>query len=211
MARGEHHRIHAHDRLRRNRHRVAQEAARLISEHGIRDFRHAKLKAADRLGFGDEQTLPRNREVEDALREHQRLFHSESQPEALATRRQAACQAMRFLDRFEPRLAGSVLTGSADTHSAVSLHLHTDDRDTVGRFLDAHGIAHDHFTRHLRMTREHTLEVPLLSFVADNISLELSVLPRHGLRQAPLDHIDKHPMRRATLAEVETLLQHDDG
>ena len=45
MSRGEHHRIHAHDRLRRNRLRIAQEAARLMSEHGIRDFqRHTVLR-----------------------------------------------------------------------------------------------------------------------------------------------------------------------
>src|SRR5699024_10044249 len=64
MARGEHHRIHAQDRLQRNRYRVAQEAARLISEHAIHDYRRAKLKAAERLGIEADQALPRNREIE---------------------------------------------------------------------------------------------------------------------------------------------------
>ena len=85
---------HAQDRLQRNRLRVAQEAARLMSEHGIRDFHHAKVKAAERLGILDAQALPRNNEIEDALREHQRIFHAESQPQLLQERREAAVEAI---------------------------------------------------------------------------------------------------------------------
>lgn len=210
MARGQHHRIHSQDRLLRNRHRVAQEAARLISEHGIRDFRHAKIKAAERLGVGDEQSLPRNREVEDALREHQRLFHGASQPSVLALRREIAREAMHFMAEFAPRLVGDVLHGTANTHSPIQLHLFTDDADAPGRFLDSRGIAHEHGTRRLRMTREQSVEVPLLRFLADEVCMELCVLARDGLRQAPLDATGEHPMRRATLAELEMLLQEDE-
>ena len=116
MARGEHHRIHAQDRLQRNRQRVAQEAARLMSEHGIRDFHHAKVKAAERLGILEAQALPRNNEIEEALREHQRIFHADSQPVLLQERREAAIEAMRFLERFEPRLVGAVLDGLSLIH-----------------------------------------------------------------------------------------------
>ena len=44
----EFHRIHAEGRSHQLRRRVALEAARLISEHGMRDYRQAKLKAAQR-------------------------------------------------------------------------------------------------------------------------------------------------------------------
>ncbi|MGN6383870.1 MAG: hypothetical protein ACTHMK_14805, partial [Dyella sp.] len=131
MARGEHHRIHAHDRLQRNRLRVAQEAARLMSEHGIRDFHHAKLKAAERLGIQDAQALPRNQEIEQALRERQRLFDADSQPQQLKVRREGALEAMRFLDRFDPRLVGPVLVGWAVGDSAVCLLVFRDDPDEV--------------------------------------------------------------------------------
>src|ERR1700761_3715648 len=103
MARGEHHKIHAQDRTQRHRVLVAQEAARLMSEHGIRDFHHAKLKAAERLGIADAQALPRNYEIEDALREHQRIFHADTQPQALRARREAAVEGMFFLRGFDPR------------------------------------------------------------------------------------------------------------
>lgn len=210
MARGEHHRIHASDRQQRNRLRVAQEAARLMSEHGIRDFHRAKLKAAERLGILDTQALPRNQEIEQALREHQRLFHAESQHRLLQERREAAVEAMRFLAHFEPRLVGAVLDSTADTHSAICLHVFSDDPDAVLRHLREHGVPFETQSRRLRTSRGEQAEFPVLLFAADALPFDLTVLPRNALRQAPLNRIDEKPMRRAALAAVEELLVADD-
>ena len=46
---------------------LAQEAARIMAEHGIEDFLQAKRKAADRLGVNDVAVLPKNVEIEAAL------------------------------------------------------------------------------------------------------------------------------------------------
>ena len=211
MSRGDHHRIHAHDRLQRNRLRVAQEAARLMSEHGIRDFHHAKLKAADRLGILDAQALPRNLEIEQALREHQRLFLADSQPQLLRQRREAAVEAMRFLAPFEPRLVGSVLEGTADAHSAVCLHVYSDDPEAVVLYLRERGVPIETQVRRLRYSRDEQPEYPVLLFAADELPFDLTVLPRDALRQAPLDRTDDRPMRRAALAQVEMLLAEDDA
>lgn len=210
MSRGEHHRIHTHDRLQRNRVRIAQEAARLMSEHGIRDFHHAKLKAAERLGILDTQALPRNQEIEQALREHQRLFLGDSQPQLLRQRREAALDAMRFLAAFEPRLVGAVLEGTADAHSAVCLHVYSDDPEAVMFYLREHGVPFDTQVRRLRYGRdEDQPEYQVLLFAADELPFDLTVLPRDALRQAPLDRADDRPMRRASLTQVELLLAED--
>ncbi|EIM01012.1 hypothetical protein RHOFW104T7_00975 [Rhodanobacter thiooxydans] len=209
MSRGDHHRIHAHDRLQRNRLRVAQEAARLMSEHGIRDFHHAKLKAAERLGILDAQALPRNLEIEQALREHQRLFLADRQPQLLRQRREAAVEAMRFLAAFEPRLVGSVLEGTADAHSAVCLHVYSDDPEAVVLYLREHGVPIETQVRRLRYSRDEQPEYPVLLFAADELPFDLTVLPRDALRQAPLDRTDDRPMRRASLTQVQMLLDED--
>lgn len=215
MARGDHHRIHAHDRVQRNRLRVAQEAARLMSEHGIRDFHHAKLKAAERLGILDDLALPRNHEIEQALREHQRIFHADSQPQLLLQRREAAVEAMRFLAGYQPRLVGAVLDGTADAHSAVCLHVFSDDPEAVEHFLREHGVPVENQTRRLRLSRDEQADYPVLLFTADDLPFDITVLPVDALRQAPLDRIDEKPMRRAPLHMVETLLDAseagDDG
>lgn len=210
MARGEHHRIHAQDRTQRNRVLVAQEAARLMSEHGIRDFHHAKVKAAERLGIVDTQALPRNQEIEEALREHQRIFHGDTQPQALRARREAAVEAMRFLRAFDSRLVGAVLEGTADDHSAVCLHVYSDDPEAPGLFLQEQGIPLETQTRRLRWSNSDQSEHTVLLFGADGIPFDITVLPLDALRQAPLDRVDERPMRRATRAMVQELLAEED-
>lgn len=200
------HRIHAEGRSHQLRRRVALEAARLISEHGIRDYRMAKRKAAQHVGVSDEGFLPRNREIEEALREHQRLFRADEQPRALRTRREAAREAMRFLAQFEPRLVGAVLDGTADTHSPVTLHVFEDAPETVAGFLVDQGIAFDTRTRVFRLDRERSEEFPVLLFEADGVAVDVTVFPRDALRQAPLDRIDERPQQRAALAAVDALL-----
>ena len=119
---------------------LAQEAARIMSEHGIRDFLTAKRKAAERFGVTDGSVLPKNTEIEDALAEYQRLFGGTKHGETLAAQRNAALSAMQMLADFEPRLVGSVLAGTATEHNDIQLHLFA-ERAGV-HHLPAHGSRH---------------------------------------------------------------------
>ena len=188
------------------RRRIAVEAARLIAEGGLRDYRMAKEKAAARLGIPGEAALPRNSEVEDALREHQRLFQAADQPRTLRRLREAAVEAMRFFARHEPRLVGAVLEGTADEHSAVCLHLYSDQPHEVLAFLDERGIPYEEQQRRLRLDRNVVRDVPALVFRAGDTPIDLTLLPYDQLRQAPLDRVSEKPMQRATLAAVQALL-----
>ena len=201
---------HAQSRTRERRHRLAHEAARLMAEGGIRDFHQAKLKAAARLGIHDDASLPRNREIEDALREYQRIFLGDSQAQALRLRREAAARALEFLAPFEPRLVGPVLEGTADATSPVLLHAYTDDLDAVARFLDEHGIPAQPRERQLRLDRERRVDLPVWVFSAEDLPFDITVLPLHALRQAPLSSVDERPMRRASLAQLRQLLAEDE-
>jgi len=205
------HARYAQTRAHEQRRLIAVEAARLIAEGGLRDYRQAKLKAAQRLGIFDDLSLPKNGEIEDALREHQRLFRANDQPETLRSLREAALEAMRFFADFEPRLVGPVLDGTADEHSAVCLHLHDDGGDRVAVFLQERGIPYEERTRRLRLERETTADVPVFVFSAGDSAIDITVLPYDRLRQAPLDRIDEKPMRRANLAAVEELVRGEDA
>jgi len=183
----------------------------MMAEGGIRDFHQAKLKAASRLGIHDDASLPRNREIEEALREHQRLFVGARQTEALRMRRRAAMHALGFFEPFAPRLVGPVLDGTADDHSAVTLHLHTDDAGAVARFLDDHGIPAEGRMRRLRLDRQRTGDFDVWVFAADGLTFDLTVVPEAVLRQAPLSALDEKPMRRASQAQLERLIALEHG
>jgi hypothetical protein len=197
---------HSETRTRERRQRLAIEAARLISEGGIRDFHLAKRKAAHRLGIHDDASLPRNSEIQEALRDYQRLFLAQSQPQLLRERREAAARALTFFAEFEPRMVGAALEGTADEHSAVCLHLYTDEAEAVSRFLHEHGIPAQSSNRHVRLDRDRTIDATVWLFAADGLPFDLTVLPRDALRQAPLDRIGEKPMRRASLSALQELL-----
>ncbi len=205
-----HARQRAEGRTRERRMRVAREAARLMSEGGIGDFRMAKLKAAERLGIHDDASLPRNREVEEALREHQRLFLGASQEDALRVRREAALEQLEFFAPFDPRLVGPVLEGTADANAPVALHLYGDDEDAVPRFLEEHGIPATARSRRLRLDRSRSGDFPVWIFSAQELTIDVTVLPHLALRQAPLSSVDEKPMRRASAAQLRLLLEEND-
>lgn len=205
-----HARTHAETRTRERRYRLAHEAARLIAESGIRDFHVAKRKAAERLGIHDDASLPRNREIEDALREYQRLFQGDRQAGEVRRRRDAARNALAFFAPFSPRLVGPVLEGTADAHAPVHLHLYTDDPEAVPRFLEDHQVPAESRSRRMRLDRERALDCPVWLFSAEDLAFDLTVLPHDALRQAPLSSIDEKPMRRASLAQLDALLLDED-
>jgi hypothetical protein len=187
------------------RERIAKEAARLMCEAGIRDFQLAKRKALARLRIPDQRHLPSNEEIESALSEYQRLFRADSQPRRLAELRRTAVNAMRFLERFDPRLVGAVLSGTADEHSDVCLHLFADTAEDVGLFLIDNGIPHEHGERSMRLAADDTWRLPTCRFMADDVPVELVVFAARARRRVPLSPVDGRPMQRAALRAVEAL------
>lgn len=187
------------------RERIAKEAARVMCEAGVGDFQLAKRKALQRLRIHEQRNLPSNQEIEAAVSEYQRLFRADSQPLRLAALRMTALRAMRFLQRFQPRLVGAVLSGTADEHSDVCLHLFAETAEEVGLFLLDHAIPHEHGERSMRFASDDTQRVPTCRFVADDVPVELVIFAQRTRRRVPLSPVDGKPMQRATLQAVEAL------
>lgn len=181
---------------------VAQEAARLMAEHGIQDFLIAKRKAAERYGVFDKAFLPKNTEIEAALMSHQRLFGGTSHARSLNAQRHVALEAMRLLEKFQPRLVGPVLTGSATQFADIQLHVFSDSPEAVSMHLMDARYEYEVLERRVRMSAERQVLVPSLRFEMGEETIEAFVFPRDGIRQAPVSPVDGKPMRRADAREV---------
>jgi hypothetical protein len=186
---------------------LAQEAARIMAEHGIGDFLQAKRKAADRLGVNDVSVLPKNIEIEAALRAHQRLFGRDTHDNTLKEQRRIALQTMRLLAEFQPRLVGSVLTGTATDYSDINLHLFADASETVAIKLLDMNVPHEFYERRVKMDAERSLNFPALRFEANGRMVDATVFPIDGIRQSPYSPVDGRPMKRADAREVSLLLE----
>jgi len=185
---------------------LAQEAARIMSEQGIDDYRLAKRKAAERLGATDIAVLPKNTEIEAALEAHQRLFESDKHSSVIESARRTALQAMRLLRQFEPRLVGPVLSGTASAHSEINLHLFADGAESVALHLMEKGVPYEIAERRLRYEPDRLVAYPVVRFVAGVREIDAVVFPLNGIRQAPASPVDGKPMRRADPDEIESLL-----
>jgi len=193
-------------RFRQIRLEVAAEAARIIATEGQHNYHAAKKKAADRIGTSERLALPSNSEVEEALRRYQGLYGGTAHVENLERLRGIAIDAMYYLERYNPRLVGPVLDGTANEHSRVTLHIFSDSIESVILHFLENGTPFSQEQRQIRWYDGGHRTVPLVVFERQDSVIELMVFDEVHLRQAPPSPIDGRPQRRATLADVECLL-----
>lgn len=200
------------NRSEKQRTLIAQDAARLMAEHGIRDFQLAKFKAADRLGIQrNSPNLPRNKEIQAALGEYQRLFRADRQPYSLQQLRRTALEVMGDLAAFRPRLVGPVLSGHADVHSPVELHVFAEAPEELAFHLMDRAVDYELGERRLRVTQTRFRDFPVYCFNAGGVRIEATVFAPDGERQAPLSPVDGRPMPRAPSHRLASLLADDDA
>lgn len=196
----------------RARNLLAQEAARIIVDQGLRDYSAAKIKAAERLGMHRYGALPGNAEIEQAISEHLLLFNGQSHAELLLRLRSTALAALRLLKDFSPRLVGPVLAGTADENSTINLHVFADSCEEVALYLDELNISCHLYERRLKQRRGRNVRpdvYPGYEFMFEGEPVAATVFPIDGIRQAPISPIDGKPMRRVDAKGLETLLASD--
>jgi hypothetical protein len=188
------------------RQELAEEAARLMAEHGIADFSLAKRKAAERLGVRRGAALPSNGEIHVRLAERQRTFEPAAHNDRLGRLRSVAAVAMDLLAAFRPKLVGSVLDGTATQSSAIELHVFSDSPEVVAGALESRGFRLRDAQRRYRFGRDQIELIPGFELLVEHEELEVMVFPERGSGHAPLSPVDGKPMRRASRAAVLALV-----
>ncbi|MBJ6609323.1 MAG: hypothetical protein JG718_03110 [Candidatus Thiothrix moscowensis] len=190
------------------RHLVAEEAARLIYEEGMRDYRLAKLRAAEQLGASlQAASQPSNEEVEAAIHNRIQLFDAATQPALLRQHRLVALEAMDFLSQYNPYLTGAALEGTSSPHSAVTLFLSADSAEEVMFYLEDQHIPFQTHERRARFGSRKPEYYPLLRFYVDDVEVELMIFPHDDrFASAPISPITGKATRRAERKKVITLL-----
>jgi hypothetical protein len=187
---------------------IAEHAARLLLAGEARDVASAKRKALQHWPQIRPEYHPDAADIEQAMATRKRLF---VQPQLLASlerKRRAALHAMQMLQRFEPRLSGPVLSGTAVDASPVELHLFADCSEDVSMFLSDQRIAHDLRDLPLQLRDGRRLRLPVYLFEAGVDAFELIVFPfEESRRPAPLEPGENRPMARADLKALQRLLQ----
>lgn len=183
-----------------------EEAARLICDEGYADYRAARAKAAERLGISPRSSPPDPRRIEAAVLQRHALFDAAAHALQLAAMRRTALRAMRLLSGYQPRLAGSSVTGAIGEGHRVQLHLVADMPETVEMLLHDRHIPFEQGERRYRLADGRDFCAALLSFEADTVGVDLAVFEPASLRHPPLSQIDGKPARRLTCEQLEALI-----
>lgn len=184
---------------------LVQEAARILCEEAVIDYRSAKLKAAQRLGLGGNAPLPDNARIQAAVIEYQRLFGGRDYAERLRQLRATAVQAMRLLGAWQPRLTGAAVSGAITEAHRVQLHVFPDKAEALDLFFEDRGIPYQQDDRIYRYPDSREEQVPLLRFEAGEIGVDVAMFGEEDMRRTPLSPTDGLPMKRLGLAEAEAL------
>ena len=184
---------------------IADEAARIIIEGGLTDYRAAKAKAREKLGLSS-GPLPSNEEIEAALSARNRIFLGDEHTTHLLQLREVARDVMLRLDSFNPRLVGAVLSGTATTHAPIDLHLYADTPENVGIRLVQLGLDHKAIQFKHRWRRGEPEAIPGYRFYAEEVECLATVFPDRRWGHSPLSPVDGKPMQRASYREVSELV-----
>lgn len=185
---------------------IAQAAARIIAEGSAETFAAAKRKAALTLSAENNRNMPDNQEIQKALIEYLRLFEGERFTNRIDAMRREALRAMEVLSAFKPRLVGPVLYGSACDYSPVTLHLYTDELESVTRFF--HQRETDYRLCHtvLKTAAKRQEEFPLYLVENEGLDFELVIFPEAFFAHPPLSSLDGRPFRRADAVALQKLI-----
>jgi len=110
------------------RHQVAREAAALLYTQQEKEYKQAKLRAAETLGA---RSLPSNKDIALELDKMTDEIEGSEKAERLIQMRKDALWIMVILGDFHPRLVGSVWRGTAHKNSDVDVEAFTSDPSTV--------------------------------------------------------------------------------
>ena len=188
-----------------NRDGIAEEAARLVCEELLTDYRAAKLKALQRLRLPPRTPLPDNARVHEAVLSYLQLFGGEEYQQRLQLMRVQAPRWMKRFASFEPRLSGSVVSGAVTAATHLQLHLFADQAEAVDVFLLERGIDFEQAERRYRYPDGRERMLPVAQLDGGDFGVDLVIFPFDELPRPPLSPLDGAPCARLTLAEAEKL------
>ncbi|RQW78157.1 MAG: hypothetical protein EHM51_00530 [Geobacter sp.] len=189
---------------------IAREAARIMYEEGVREYRDAKRKAARHFGVEKALSLgshlPSNAEIHGELQRIIGLYEEKALPERLMRLRLLALRQMEILAPFHPYLVGSVLSGAVTERSDIDLHLFAESCEKVEELLSREGIPFEQEVVTIRHGGEF-FEYPHIYLHCEEVVVECTVYPLEDIHRVPKSSITGRPMERAGTKRLKKLIE----
>lgn len=188
------------------RRQIASEAARAMYFREESEYYRAKMKAAQRIvrGWVKPADLPSNAEIRDEIQTLARMHEGSQRTDNLQSMRLVALRIMRLLERFKPRLIGSVMTGHIRQGSDIDIHLFSDSVDAITLALDEQMLFYDVEKKRVKKHGEERIFTHI--HLRDLYPVELTVYASNLAHYVFKSSITGKAIERASIAELEELL-----
>lgn len=192
---------------RKEKRRVAEQAARFIVEGAEAEYLHAKERAISMLGLSNSSHLPSNKRIREciALLTTSQLGHEEVK-RRVKEMRQIALELMQVIEDADPFLIGSTLSGEIHMGSDIDLHAYSDHHSSLLNQLT--DLGYEDIDVELVDNRKGRF-VHLRWYERD-YPVEITVYP-WSWRDIPLfSSVTGKPMKRADIDAVRAILKRCD-
>lgn len=193
---------------------IAQEAARLMYDERVSEYRDAKRKAARRFGSVNRISLgshlPSNAEIHRELQRLITVHEEKTHPERLHQMRCTALRWMETLAPFRPYLVGSVLTEAVTAASDIDLHLFADSCEEVEVYLSSRNIAYESDIVTIRRGGIF-IDYSHVYLKEHEVIIECTVYPTDDIHRIPKSSITGKLMERASLKKLRKLIAETAG
>jgi hypothetical protein len=164
--------------------KIADEAARLLTEAGTVDYGWARRKATQRLGVSRERELPDMMMIETAFRNYQQLFRPQDHS-CVETQREAALKMMLWLEPFSPHLAGPLARGISAPRADILIYVYADSpKELVFTLMEKRLLWESD-----DLLLDNQQPAQLFFVPHSGQQFRLLLLPLSSLRQPPLDEV----------------------
>ena len=191
------------------RRQIAWQAARLMYDREESEYYRAKMKAARKIckGWVAPKDLPSNAEIRDEVQQLARLIEGEGRNRNLREMRLAALSLMRSLEKFRPRIIGSVFTGHIRSGSDIDLHVFSSSVQAIASELDYQNLRYEITRKEVRKNGEETVYRHI--HIQDRFEFELTVYPESKVSYAFKSSITGKAIEKASLPQFESFLENE--
>lgn len=187
--------------------RVAREAAALLYFGAEKEYKQAKVKAAETFGA---HFLPSNLEVALELDKVAEENEGEARKDRLIQMRKQALEIMRLLSSFCPVLIGSVWRGTIKQGSDIDIAVYTDEPEEILKILKAVGV---------KVTKTGWMNVNKKGATLESFHIYAQTEARYGLEIVARSHEEVGKKRRCetfgdeirglNINDLEKILEHN--
>jgi len=164
---------------------IANRAAEIIMEEGITDYRFAKKKASKYLGYQSLDFLPSNDEIDNALKEYQKIYQVDIDVSLVIKIKNEALLIMELFKKFNPHLLGQLIDGLVPKYPILQINLYTDNMKEIEYLLLNNNIEFnlkDTNISEKRTKKKSLRNIPIIKIEGRWFPIELKILDKNDFK-----------------------------